>query len=109
MAIAFQPTPGTTVAVTTSTTSARAAIKGDPVSPNTRMQFLVSNEGTTTAFVRFGDSTVTATETDTPVLGGRQQVFSVSTPDGVTDGVYVAAIAASGTGKVYATAGVGIR
>ena len=109
MVIAFQPTPGTTVSVTTSTTSARAAIKGDPIQPGTRVQFLVSNEGTTTAFVRFGDNTVVATAADTPILAGQQLVISVNMPYGVTTGVNVAALAASGTGKVYVTTGVGLR
>lgn len=36
---------------------------------------MVTNDGTKTAFIKFGDSTVTATTSDTPILGGAIYVF----------------------------------
>lgn len=78
--------------ITTSTTTARTAY------PATNNQFVrVFNEGTTTAYFKTGDSTVTATAGGGTFLGGgKSAIFQ----KGLND-THLAAILVSGTGVVY--------
>lgn len=67
-------------------------------------QVRIVNNGSATAWVTFGDSTVTASLTSAmPVGPGAHEVLTV--PNGTT---HVAAIAAAATGKIYFTPGSGI-
>jgi hypothetical protein len=62
---------------------------------------LISNEGTTTAFIRFGIGAQTATAADVPLLGGNQVVLNIGGAN------TVAAIMATGTANIYVTPGYG--
>ena len=88
--------PSASVSATTST--GRAAI-----TRGSSQQVMVSvAAGGQTAFIKFGDDTVVAATTDTPVPAGAQKVFSVA-----PDVTHIAAITASSTATVYATPGNG--
>lgn len=78
--------------ITTSTTSARTAY------PSSNNQFVrVLNSGTTVAYLKSGDSTVTATAGGGVFLnGGQNTIFQ----KGIND-THLAAILVSGTGVVY--------
>lgn len=92
----------TTVATINGSARSSAAIYdgGGPV------QVLVSNEGTATVFINFGDDTVTAATTNTPVLAGTVQVFTVENPG--KSAIWAAVRAAGATGNVYFTPGRGL-
>lgn len=105
---AFQPTMGATVTIAATGTSARALLGGQPEAAGAKHQYRIVNPGTTLAYVRFGDKTVTATNADVPVLPGSALILTYQVPDGVTDGLYLAAILASGTATLSITTGVGI-
>lgn len=67
----------------------------------------VMNDGTATAWIAFGDSTVTAAlASGIPIGPGVTEVLSPITDKGSP--VYVAAIAAGATGKIYFTPGIGV-
>ncbi len=89
-------TPGATVSrtVTSSTANVALGTGGDQV-------MISSAAGGNIAFVKFGDSTVTAATTDTPILPGTVQVYTI--PPGAT---YIAAIG-SATTTLYITRGDG--
>lgn len=90
-------TPGATVNIAATTTTGRVAL------PTTgAAQVAVVNDGATTAFVKFGNSTVEATTSDTPILAGSVRGFTV--PSNAT---HVAAIMSSSTATVYFTMGDG--
>lgn len=78
--------------ISASTTSARTAY------PSSNLQFVrVFNEGTTTAYLKTGDSTVTATAGGGVFLGGgKSSIFQIGLND-----THLAAILASGTGTIY--------
>jgi hypothetical protein len=62
------------------------------------------NNGTATAWITFGDNTVTAVATSgLPVGPGVTEVLTVP----IIAPLYVAAIAAGSTGKIYFTPGMG--
>lgn len=92
----FAPTQEDTDLLACSTTSARAQL--DPYSSTVR----VVNDGAATAFIQFGDVTVTATVSKMPIKAGATETF--------TKGIagYVAGICASGTTTLYITAGEGL-
>ena len=95
---AFAPEPGKTVNITAGTVSGRVQVQVDPVA---HRHVRVLNTGTVPVFLRFGDSTVTASLTaDVPVAAGATELFSGPQP-------YVAVIVASGTAVVYLTPGEG--
>lgn len=100
----FAPTGDDTANIDVAATTGRVKL-GDIVGP---LQVRIFNAGTATAWIKFGDVTVTAdTTNDIPVGSGVTEVLSVNPP--VTGGaLYVAAIAAGATGKIYFTPGVGI-
>lgn len=91
-------TPGVTVSIAGTTTTARAAITGI----GTTIE--IQNTGTTTIFVNLGNSTVTAAVTDYPVLGGQSKMITRGDPASYT---HIAAITGTGTATVYVTAGEG--
>lgn len=91
-------TPGTTVSISASTSTGRVAL---PTTGNLTIR--VYNGTSALAFIKFGDSTVEAAATDTPIPAGIPCGF---TPP--ANATHVAAILASGTGTVYFTAGSGI-
>jgi hypothetical protein len=88
--------PGATAPVSVSGTSARVAI------PSGGTQLSVLHNLASFVFMKFGDSSVTASTTDTPVEPGISRGFTK--PGGVT---HVAFITSSATGTVYVTAGEG--
>lgn len=92
----FRP-GGDTVNIDVAGTTANVAIGGSGDSVR------VMNNGTATVWVKFGGSAVAATlAAGMPVGPG---VTEVLTPD---LSLYVAAIAAGATGKIYFTPGIGI-
>ena len=91
-------TPGATAKVAATTTTGRVAL-----SITGAQTVAVVNDGTTVAFIKFGDSTVTATTSDTPILGGSSRGFTP--PPTAT---HMAAIMASGTANIYVTVGAGL-
>ena len=96
IAMPFRPTGGSTVNITVGAASARIALSSGE-------QQLVMNNGTATAWIAFGDGTVTAAlATGIPIGPGTSRVMTI--PPGVTQ---VAAIAAAATGLIYFTPGSG--
>lgn len=96
--LAFKPS-GATQSITTSTTTANAAIGS-----NGSNQVFIYNAGTTAAFVAFGAGSGTAATTaGTPVPPGAVVILTKNPGQD-----YVAAILASGTGTVYAQVGEGV-
>jgi hypothetical protein len=93
----FRPTGGATVNVDVGAASANVALSSGQA-------MLVTNNGTATAWIAFGnDNTVVATlAAGMPIGPGLSRILSV--PVGCT---YVAAIAAGATGKIYFTPGIG--
>lgn len=87
---------GATVSISASSSSARAELV--TTAPTT----WICNTGTALAYIGFGDSSVTATSSDTPLPGGACGNFS---PGGRT---YVAAITDSSTTTIKATPGSGL-
>lgn len=94
--------PGATKTITVSASSQRVALP-QRVGP---VQVRICNLGSATAFVNFGDDTVTAAATDLPVPGnGFTEVLTVN--KGV-DVLYAAAIAGGATGDISFTIGGGV-
>lgn len=95
----FIPSGATkSLAVTDST--GRVALTGPGRSASVR----IVNAGASTAFVKFGGSTVEAATTDMPILPGTVEIFDL--PESAT---YMAGICASGlTATLYATTGQGV-
>lgn len=103
---AFRPTDQSTVSLAATATTGNVALEGDPA-----MAYLIVNEGPSTAFFRFGSSSVTATVPSgatggsTPIQPGTTQTFRPP----VTDATHFAAICGtSGTATIYVTAGEGV-
>lgn len=95
---AFRPTGDATVNIDVGAASANVALTDAP-------QQRVMNNGTATAWIKFGaDNTVAATiAAGMPVGPGTALVVTVP-----TGAAYVAAIAAGATGKIHFTPGAGI-
>lgn len=91
----FVPSGTASVAVTVASGSVALAGAGNSVE--------LQNDGTVTVFVKLGGSAVTAAVTDYPILAGASKIIGRD-PGQQT---YVAAITASGTATLYATAGEG--
>lgn len=93
----FRPTGGDTVNVVVGAASANVLL-------SSAQQQRVMNNGTATAWIKFGDNTVAATlAAGIPVGAGVTEVLTI--PPGST---YVAAIAAAATGTIYFTPGAGV-
>lgn len=88
---------GAEVNISASTSSASQAINA-PGATTVR----ICNTTNAVAYVRSGDSTVSATANDTPILAGTVEVFAINPGD-----THVAAILASGTGTVNFLFGAG--
>lgn len=103
---AFQPFDGGAgkrLSVTTAT--GRAAIPGTQTDDRGRLRLLITNGGSVSAFVRIGQSTVTATLDCLEVLPGCAYLLTPPTTN--PSGVWIAAITESGTTTVQVTAGQG--
>jgi hypothetical protein len=99
----FAPTGDDTAFIDVGAASARVKL-GDI---GGRIQVRVMNNGTATVWIKFGDITVTAdTTNDIPIGPGYTGGFTV--PPVAGGALYVAAIAAGATGKIYFTPGTGI-
>lgn len=95
---------GDTVTRSVTTSSARVALTQAPSSP-AELTVIVFNEGPSTAFVKFGSSTVTAAvASGHPIAAGASEVFSVN----ATANTHLAAITAASTATLYVTSGAGI-
>ena len=96
----FHPAAGQTVNIDVASSSANIQV----TSGSGMSQVRVMNNGTATAWIRFGvDNTVAATTAaGIPVGPGVTEVMSHQNP------LWVAAIAAGSTGKIYFTPGEGI-
>lgn len=93
-------TPGATVLLDDVTTSESIALG----KPTGGQQVLITSPAGGTqalAFIKFGDSTVVATASDTPILPGTSQIFTV--PSSAT---HVAAFSGAAT-DIYVTSGYG--
>jgi len=95
--------PGGTLTVAASAVTANGQLVTNVAnSPQNRRDVLLYNPPTNSlAFFKFGDSTVTATTSDTPLPPGAYAIFHAA------DATYIAVILASGTGSIYATSGFG--
>lgn len=95
----FNPSDAATVNIDVA--SSTAAIQVSSGSGMTQVR--VMNNGSATAWIRFGTATLSATTTaGIPIGSGGTEVFTVHAP------IWAAAIAAGSTGKIYFTAGQGI-
>lgn len=96
---AFSPIGNTVNAAVTATTAALAITEGGDT-------VLVTNVGSLTIFIKFGDSTVTAAlATSTPVLPNSAQTFR----RGIAQlAQYIAVISTATGNTVYVTTGEGI-
>lgn len=98
---AFHGTNNATVNIAVSSSSQSVKI----CDGSAMRQIRVVNDGTATVWIAFGSSAVTtASTTGMPMRAGSDYIFSAA-PEGGT--LYIAAIAAAATGKVYATWGSG--
>ena len=99
----FAPLPAGTVNIDVSSSSGRVAITG------TAENIRIFNDGTATAWVTFGNASVTAAvATGMPVGPGVCEVVGLALSNVNRDTLNVAAIAAGATGKIYFTPGAGI-
>jgi hypothetical protein len=89
--------PGATVSLSVTTTSAAVALSGNGSVVE------VQNAGAAPIFIKLGGASVTAAATDYPVLAGTSKLITRDA-DSQT---YIAAIAASGSSTLYATIGEG--
>lgn len=96
----FSPIDGSTVNINVSSSSQSVLVSN----LGSGQQVRVENDGSATVWIRAGDSTVTATTSNIPIPSGDIEVFTFN-PKGP---LYIAAIAAGSTGKVYFTPGAGI-
>lgn len=97
----FNGVQAATVNIDVAASTARVALG---TTGNGYRQIRIMNDGTATAWIAFGDVTITAAlATGIPVAAGSCEVMTI--PNGVT---YVAAIAAGSTGKIYFTPGSGM-
>lgn len=98
----FAPFADSTATLSATTSSSRVAIPSHGPAGQVR----VSNTGTVTVFVKFGDVTVTAdTTNDVPIPAGVTESLEFSNPTGGP--IYIAGITASGSATVYVTRGSG--
>jgi hypothetical protein len=103
---AFHPVPQSTKSVSASTTSGSVAFDLT-IMGSGGVDILVTNPGTTLAFVDFGSgSAPTASAVDTPIPAGSSRVLRVNNPDSAPL-THAAAVMASGTATIYFTPGQG--
>jgi len=99
----FSADPGTTVNIDVSSSAQYKQVTNDVG----ERQIRVMNDGTATVWIKFGVATGDAASltADQPVGPGVTEVFSTG---GRLGPIWVSAIAAGSTGKIYFTPGVGI-
>lgn len=99
----FRPVPAGTVSIDVSDTSQSVSLGIGASADAIR----VMNDGSATVWINFGDADVEADSAkDIPVGPGVVELVSAQNNDGSL--LYVAAIAAGATGKIYFTPGIGI-
>ncbi len=102
MALTFKPYQSTSLSVTNSTASVVI-----PQNVDTQKHVRIVNNGSVSAYIKFGLTGVTAATTDMQILPGTVELFYVDTnpaADTVNEN-YIAAITASGTTTLNITAG----
>jgi hypothetical protein len=102
---AFAPVDGASKHITIAATTASVLVwegNGGAYVP-----VRIQNQGTATAWIRAGDSTVVATTSGIPVGAGVTEVLRFQVPIGHSR-LYIAAIAAAATGIISFTPGDGI-
>jgi hypothetical protein len=103
MTRSFSPAQNKTVSIDVSATSQRVLV-GNCNAPIT---VRIMNNGTATVWINWGDVTVTATTTNSlPVGPGVHEVLTLSPDQGGL--LYIAAIAAGVSGRIFFTEGYGI-
>jgi|GEM_PF-3868611 len=103
MVRSFSPAKDNTVNINVSGSSQRVLV----AKRNSPISVRIMNNGTATAWINGGDATVTATTTTgVPVGPGVHEVLTFS--PGKDGKLYIAAIAAGATGRIYFTEGEGI-
>lgn len=103
---AFQPFDGGVgKRLAVETTTGSAAIPGTQTADRGRLRVLIINGGPVSAFVRMGQSNVTATLDCLEVLPGLP--YLLTPPPTNPSGVYLAAITEAGTTTIQVTAGQG--
>lgn len=100
----FNPADNATVTISAGASSQSQAIKKRPTG---KFQVRIHNAAATLCFYRFGDSTVTAANTDVPLPAGAVEVVTVENRDASAE-THMAVILASGSGSVYVTTGAGL-
>jgi hypothetical protein len=102
---AFVPNKTATVNIDVSNANQRVLIY-----PNRKqIQIRIMNNGSATVWIEFGDVTVVASAaTGIPIGPGVTEVLTATIGENLNPPMYVAAIAAASTGKVYFTPGEGI-
>jgi hypothetical protein len=99
----FRPTMDATTNIDVGASSARVKV----TSGDGEVCVRIMNNGSATAWITAGDVSVTAdTTNDIPIPSGGVEVMTLKAPDG--SALYIAAIAAGATGKIYFTPGWGI-
>ena len=99
----FHPMKAATVNIDVSSSSQAVQITGIG---SGYKQIRIANDGSATVWLNHGGSTVTAAlASGFPVPAGAVEVLTFSPDDGV---LYIAAIAAGATGKIYFTPGSGV-
>ena len=102
MATPFAPLDNATVNIDVSGSTQRVLVS----SFGAAQQVRIKNDGTATVWLRAGGVGVNATTSDMPVGAGVTEVLTFAPGEDVP--LYIAAIAAGGTGKIYFTPGGGI-
>lgn len=101
---AFAPIDGATVEINVAATTANILVREGQY--NSDIDVRIMNNGSATVWLRAGTSAVEATTAHIPVGPGVTEVLKFAIPS--TGRLYIAAIAAGSTGKIYFTPGDGI-
>jgi hypothetical protein len=91
---AWNPSGTATLSASTSSSNTAFASNGPTA--------LICNSGSVTAFINFGNASVTAATSGAPILAGGCQAFNVGGSG------YIAAITGTGSATLYATTGTGV-
>lgn len=101
--VAFVPRQDATVNLDSGAASVRVLVSA---AQQPQVTVRIINDGSATVWIKSGDVTVTADVTnDIPVRAGASEIMTFKAPTG---GLYIAAIAAGATGKIYFTPGAGM-
>jgi hypothetical protein len=101
---AFAPVDAADVEIDISASSQRVLVREGQQAQMVAVR--VMNNGTATVWIRAGDVAVVSTVARTPIGPGRDCILRFPIP--ATGRLYIAAIAAGATGKVFFTPGDGI-